>query len=66
MSLSAIEIHTYPYLEVLAQELKTGPVTTATNESVSFSAPRYLKTYLQFTTKEGVVVVVVYPTPSEG
>ena len=29
----------------------TGPVTTATNER-SFSALRYLETYLRFTTKE--------------
>ena len=32
--LSTKEIHTYPSLEVLFQILTTGPVTTATNESV--------------------------------
>ena len=32
--LSAKKIHTYPSLEVLLQTLTTGPVTTATNESV--------------------------------
>ena len=32
--LSAKEMHTYPSLEVLLQILTTGPVTTATNESV--------------------------------
>ena len=51
MLLSAKEINTYPYLEVLPQILTTGPVTTATNER-SFSALIYLKTYLRFTTKE--------------
>ena len=51
MLLSAKEIHTYPCLEVLFQILTTGPVTTATNER-SFSALRYLETYLRFTTKE--------------
>ena len=51
MLLSAKEIHTHPSLEVLLQILTTGPVATATNER-SFSALRYLETYLQFTTKE--------------
>ena len=37
--------------------MTTGPVTTATNER-SFSALRYLETYLRFTTKEGVCVCV--------
>ena len=50
--LSAKEIHTYPSSKVL-QILTTGPVTTAKNER-SFSALRYLKTYLRFTTKEEV------------
>ena len=49
--LSAKEIHTYPSLEVLLQILTTGPATTATNER-SFSALRYLQTYLRLTTKE--------------
>ena len=49
--LSAKEIHTYPFLEVLLQILTTDPVTTATNDR-SFSVLRYLKTYLRFTTKE--------------
>ena len=49
--LSAKEIHTYPSLEALLQILTTGPVTTATNER-SFSALRYLETYLRFITKE--------------
>ena len=60
--LSAKEIHTYPSSEVLHQILTTGPVTTGTNER-SFSALRYLETYLRFTTKEALVV---YPTPFEG
>ena len=42
--------NTYSSLEVL-QILKTGPVTTATNER-SFVALRYLKTYLGLTEKE--------------
>ena len=62
MLLSAKEIHTQPSLEVL-QILTTGPVTTATNER-SFSAQRYLKPYLRFTTKEarlnGVVLLFVH------
>ena len=62
--LSPKEIPTYPSSEVLHQILTTGPITTATNER-SFSALRYLETYLRFTTKEAVVVVV-YPTPIEG
>ena len=49
--LSAKEIHTYPSLKAFLQILTTGPVTTATNER-SFSALRYLKTYLLITTKE--------------
>ena len=49
--LSAKEIHTCLSLEVLLQILTTGLVTTATNER-SFSALRYLKIYLRFTTKE--------------
>ena len=61
--LSAKEIHTYPSLEVLLQILKTGPVTAATNKR-SFSALRYLKTLLRFTTKEarlnGLVLLSVY------
>ena len=48
--LSAKEVHTYRSFEVL-QILTTGPVSTATN-GCSFSALRYLKTYLRFTTKE--------------
>ena len=62
MLLSAKEIHKYPSLEVL-QILTTGPVTTATNER-SFSALRYLETYLRFTTKEarmnGLVLLFVH------
>ena len=61
--LSAKEMHTYPSLEVLLQILTTGPVTTATNEH-SFSALRYLETYLWFTTKEarlnGLVLLIVH------
>ena len=49
--LSAKKIHTYPSLKVLLHILITGPVTTATNER-SFSALRYLETYLLFITKE--------------
>ena len=49
--LSAKKIHTYPSVEVLHQILTTDPVTTATNE-LWFSALRYLKTYLRFTTNE--------------
>ena len=41
----------YPSLAVLFQILATLPVTTATNEH-SFSALKYLKTYLRNTTKE--------------
>ena len=63
MLLSAIEIHTYPCLEVLRQILTTGAITTATNER-SFSALRHLKTYLRFTTKEaslsGMVLLFVH------
>ena len=51
MLLSPKEIHTQSCLEVLFQILTTGPVTTARNKR-SFSALRYLKTYLRFTTKE--------------
>ena len=63
MLLSAKEIHTYPSLKVLLQILTTGPVTAATNER-SFSALRYLETYLRFTTKETrlneLVMLIVY------
>ena len=41
----------YPSLAVLIQILATLPVTTATNNR-SFSALKYLKTYLRNTTKE--------------
>ena len=41
----------YPSLAVLIQILATLPVTTATYER-SFSALKYLKTYLRNTTKE--------------
>ena len=41
----------YSALAVLIQILATLPVTTATNER-SFSALKYLKTYLRNTTKE--------------
>ena len=41
----------YPSLAVLIQILATLPVTTATNKR-SFSALKYLKPYLQNTTKE--------------
>ena len=41
----------YPYSAVLIQILATLPVTTATNKR-SFIALKYLKTYLQNTTKE--------------
>ena len=61
--LSAIEIHTYPSLEVLLQILTTGQVATPTNER-SFSALRYLETYLRFTTKKvrliGLVLLFVH------
>ena len=61
--LSAKEIHTYSSLEVLLQILTTGPIATATNER-SFSALRYLKTYLRFTTKKarlnGLVLLFVH------
>ena len=54
--------NTYPSLEVLLQILTTGPVTTATNKR-SFSALKYLETYLRFTTKEarlnGLVLLFV-------
>ena len=63
MLLSAKEIRTYPSLNVLLQILITGPVTTATNER-TFSALRYLKTYLRFTTTEarlnGLVLLFVH------
>ena len=41
----------YPSLAFLIQILATLPVTTATNKR-SFSALKYLKTYLRNTTKE--------------
>ena len=41
----------YSSLAVLIQILATLPVTTATSER-SFSALKYLKTYLRITTKE--------------
>ena len=41
----------YPSLVVLIQILATPPVTTATNKR-SFSALKYLKTYLRNTTNE--------------
>ena len=44
-------IESYPFLAVLIQILATLPVTTATNKR-SFSALKYLKTYLRNTTKE--------------
>ena len=60
--LSAKETHMYPSLEVL-QIVTTDPVTTTTNER-SFSALRYLKTYLRFTTIEdrlnGLVLLFVH------
>ena len=60
--LSAKEVHTYPSLEVL-QILTTSPVTTATNER-SFSALRYIETYLQFTAEKarlnGLVLLLVH------
>ena len=43
--------NTYVWFSEVLQILTTGPVGTATNER-SFSALRYLKTYLPFTTKE--------------
>ena len=49
--LYAKKMETYPSLEVLFQILATLPVTTATNER-SFSALKYLKTYLRSTMKE--------------
>ena len=49
--LCAKKMETYPSLEVLFQILATLPVTTATNER-SFSALKYLKTYLRSTMKE--------------
>ena len=47
----AEEMDSYPSLAVLIQILATLPVTTATNKRL-FSALKYLKTYLQNTTKE--------------
>ena len=47
----AEEMDSYPSFAVLIQLLATLPVTTATNER-SFSALKYLKTYLRNTTKE--------------
>ena len=44
-------MNSYSSLAVLIEILATLPVTTATNER-SFSALKYLKTYLQNTTKE--------------
>ena len=44
-------MNSYSFLAVLIQILATLPVTTATNKR-SFSALRYLKTYLRNTTKE--------------
>ena len=41
----------YPSLAVLIQILSTLPITTATNKR-SFSALKYLKTYLRNTKKE--------------
>ena len=49
--LSAKEMETYLFLEVILQILTTLPVSTATNER-SFSASKYLKTYLRSTMKE--------------
>ena len=49
--LYAKKMETYPSLEVLFHILATLPVTTATNER-SFSALKYLKTYLRSTMKE--------------
>ena len=46
-----IQLDPYSSLAVLIQILAALPVTTATNEC-SFSAFKYLKTYLQNTTKE--------------
>ena len=61
--LSAKEIQTNPSLKVLLQILTTGPVTTATNER-SFSALKYLKTYLRFSKKEaclnGLVLLFIH------
>ena len=51
MLLSAKEIYTYAFSEILLQILTTVPVTTGTNQR-SFSALRYLETYLRFATKE--------------
>ena len=57
------KIHTYSSVEVLHQILTTGPVTTETNER-SFSALRYLETYLRFTTNKdrwnGLVLLFVH------
>ena len=47
-------MNTHPSLEVLLQVLTTRPVAIATNERL-FSALKYLKTYLRFTTKEARV-----------
>ena len=53
----------YPSLAVLIQILATLPVTTATN-NCSFSAFKYLETYLRNTTKEvrlnGVALLYVH------
>ena len=53
----------YPYLAVLIQILATLPVTTASNKR-SFSALKYLKTYLRNTTKKvrltGLALLYVY------
>ena len=53
----------YPSSAVLIQILATLPVTTATNER-SFSALKFLKAYLQKTTKEvrcfGFALLYVY------
>ena len=53
----------YPSLAVLIQILATLPFTTATNKR-SFSALKYLKTYLRNTTKEvrsnGLALPYVY------
>ena len=47
----AVEMDSYPSLAFLIRILATLPVTTATNER-SFSALKYLRTYLRNTTKE--------------
>ena len=48
---ASIQMDSYPSLAVLIQILATLPVITATNNR-SFSAHKYLKTYLRSTTKE--------------